>query len=362
MKIAILTHPLTENYGGIMQAVALYGYLVEQGHDVTLLRRHRNRAAWKSFLIFLLENVPFQNYKNYRYLSKKRKKQKEFIDKFIPSKTSVIYTTAQLKNAMQQERFDAVVVGSDQVWRMASIDDGYFENYFLNFVGDDIRKLSYAASFGVDHWEAPEKVDVVKELLKRFYAVSVREVSGVGICIDQFGRDDCELVVDPTLLVGCEFYDRFIDKAESGSGSSLLVYMLDSSSDRMSLVDYVAKKKGEGWVVNDVMVKSKILDVREWVNTFAKADFVITDSFHGMVFSIIFNKEFIVLANRRRGVARFSSLASMLGVEDRILYSADCDALNKCLVSKIDYELVNSVLVKKRNDSRSFLSSALEEK
>ena len=118
-------------------------------------------------------------------------------------------------------------------------------------------------------------------------------------------------------------------------------------------------QKGEGWVVDDLMVKSEILDVRAWVNAFSRADFVITDSFHGMVFSIIFNKEFVVLANRRRGLARFSSLASMLGLEDRVLYSSDDAGIEKCIANKIDYQFVNSVVERERIGSRDFLSSAL---
>ncbi len=357
LKIGILTHPLTENYGGILQAAALYGYLTAQGHDVLLLRRHRNRPMWKNLLIFLAEHLPFQNIRNYKYLARKRRKQRPFIDNYIPSKTGLLYNTRQLKRALRDNPVDAIIVGSDQVWRMASINDGYFTNYFLDFAGDDVKKISYAASFGVDHWEAPARVSEVRALLQRFKAVSVREETGVTICRNNFDRIDCQLVLDPTLLVSREFYEKFtIDSGQAGNGY-LLSYILDSSKEKALILEKVLNMQKSGWEFKDIFAKDKILTVAEWIQEFSAASYVVTDSFHGMVISIIFQKNFVVVANRKRGLARFLSLGAMLGLEDRIIESDS--QLDAIMARAIDYSEVNRKLADMQAHSRAYLESSL---
>lgn len=359
MKIGIITHPLSDNYGGILQAVSLYAYLKSKGHHVVILRRHINRPLWKKIIISILENIPFQNIKNYRYLAKKRVRQENFIEKNLPSKTKIIYKKKELVDLVKDFDFDAVIVGSDQVWRMKYIDDGDFGNYFLDFVeSPKIKKIAYAASFGSNRWEAPEKISIVKKLLREFDAVSVREASGVEICREVFGRMDCVHTLDPTLLVGKHFHDSLIENKDYPNKRKIFTYILDKTNKKGEIFKGISflLERNYGSVIQDSDL-DKILTVDEWISEIKNADFVITDSYHGMVFSIIFEKKFIAIGNASRGMARFDSLASMLNVSDRVIVNKG--QIGDHLFSEIDYSIVNKRLIENRKFSEEFLTKSL---
>ena len=362
MKIGILTHPLTDNYGGILQAVALYGFLESKGHDVTILRRHRNRSTWRNAVIFLLERAPFQNIRMYKYFAKKAKKQKKFIDENLPNKTRIVHTTSELKKVTKRLKLDAVIVGSDQVWRMSSVDDGHFGNYFLDFISDiRIKKISYAASFGKDVWEAPEKTEQVKKLLSKFHAVSVRECSGIDICNDFLGVENCYCVLDPTLLVKKSFYDSFLIPTKRTTKPEMFLYILDASSKNQEIISTACKLMGNiHRIKNALDIKQDILTVPQWISAIKNADYVITDSFHGTIFCIIFHKQFISIGNKKRGLARFLSLTKSLGLENRVIESPD--QVEKVINCKIDYTNVESKISQLREHSENFLIKALSDK
>ena len=362
-RIGILTLPLNNNYGGTLQAFALYQFLKSNNYDVHLIQKETYRPEWKRLLIRALEKTPFQDIKKYRSSAIKNKFHRPFIDKYIPQRTKKSFTTSELESASSDKNFDAVIVGSDQVWRLDYIDDGHCNNYFLDFVkSSKTLKISYAASFGKDTWQDAGKYEEIKTLLQQFDAVSSREVSGVDICINYFNLDQCTHVLDPTLMVDKQIYNQFLSPIAASQTKKLLIYILDHNAQKNSIASELCNSLGEScqpvFIYDDDSHTPKY-DAAGWVNLFATSDFIVTDSFHGMVFSIIFNKQFVVIGNKDRGLARFSSLLNMLGLESRLITSEDEYKTQEILNNPIDYTLVEPKLSDLKHRSQAFLTSSL---
>lgn len=363
-KIGVMSLPLVDNYGGMLQAVALYGFLSDRGYDVVSINNAgKHLSTWKQSVGRVLRYIPGQNFKNFRYKHLKKQQHREFIQRFLPRRTEALTSKQAFRNMAARERFDAAVVGSDQVWRW---DYSFYdcERYFLDFVnGNTTRKIAYAASFGKDHWQNPDKIGAVKELLAKFDAVSTREATGVGIC-RELGREDCVHVLDPTLLVGAAFYSRFDPKlfeAAPGQENTLVTYVLDTSPSRDEMLTEVAALLGSGYRRRDLGLLSDAT-VPQWVLAFRNASFVVTDSFHGMVFAILFNRPFIAIANSLRGTSRFTSLLDSLGLSSRLVHEDTYQAgqARKLIQDGIDFESVNEKLAILREGSERFILNAIE--
>ncbi|MFR9629252.1 MAG: polysaccharide pyruvyl transferase family protein, partial [Rikenellaceae bacterium] len=237
----------------------------------------------------------------------------------------------------------------------------------------DIKRIAYAASFGTEEWEyTPKQTVACGSLIKAFDKVAVREFSAIDLCKIYFDIT-AECVVDPTMLLEMTDYIELIRKyipiSDSDNNShnhrgNLTVYMLDGSDDKNKVVDQVAitmnltqcqinKNKDRNIDVHERVQPS----IESWLYAFYNADFVVTDSFHGCVFSIIFNKPFIVYGNKDRGLARFSSLLSMFNLQNR--YISSFDELKSDLYDDINWQEVNTVLKEQRQRSQQFLSELL---
>ncbi|QHF38395.1 hypothetical protein PspS34_09000 [Pseudomonas sp. S34] len=361
-KIGLLTLPLKNNYGGILQAVALYSYL-SKNHNVKIIQKNAFRPTWKRLLVGILELIPLQNFKNHRSNHLKNKHHKSFIKKHLPNQTSPINNVDQLKKFTLESEFDAIIVGSDQVWRMDYIDDGSYSAYFLDFIENPkTKKISYAASFGKDHWQAPEKIEEVTQLLKGFDAISTRETVGVDICREVFNSPRCEHVLDPTLLVEKSFFEALLVQPVKSSKKILLNYTLDQNKIKNSLLTKTLDVLGESYEVSSIyepQEKRPKFNVQQWIGHFSAADFVITDSFHGMVFSIIFNKNFLVVANKDRGLSRFSSLLNLLSLESRLITEDSQADIRNIVSNAIDYSDVEITLSQLRAQSKQYLEDSL---
>lgn len=245
MKIGILTLPIAENYGGILQAIALYRLLHKQGHDVTLIYKEDTPFLWKEIIKSMFRKIPFYDINNFKakyHNEQERQKRKSFHRSFVEQEifkiSEDLYTKKELENFAKKEKFDAVIVGSDQVWRGLHITNWkYNKSYFLDFVSKNTKKIAYAASFGTGHWEGKEDKDISK-LLEEFTAVSVREASGVEICRNTFGYISAEHVLDPTMLMSKEFYKKeLIQKYDTSKiqKGGLLTYVLDEEKEKKKL-------------------------------------------------------------------------------------------------------------------------------
>lgn len=353
MKVGILTQHFLLNYGGIIQNYALQQVLIKLGHEPLTLEHDTcySRTWWLLRTVKqVLKTHSLKNLPVYP-IYKGRIGQKNLI-KFILKNIKSIPVRNFTPSLTSKYGIDAYIVGSDQVWRPAFNLGPRLEQMFLNFANDKVRKISYAASFGVSEWEySREQTETCKKLAKRFDAISVREDSAVKLCKDYLDVDAVQ-VLDPTLLLDKEDYLKVcagIPKAKP----HVFVYSLVVSDKVMEIAKQIADEKGIGIVVMEAGQKVRPDDsIEKWFAEFRDADFVVTDSFHGMAFSIIFNKPFNIVQNASGGNARYSSLLSVLNLKDRIV-----DRTHN--LSDIDWLPVNNIRMELRTRSVNFLRNNL---
>lgn len=377
MKIAILTQPLGKNYGGIMQAWALQKVLRDLGHDVTTIDRQFDERPFIKKLLLPFKPLIFKvlGRRLYPELSHE---QSQYVYSgmtgFIKNNMQMsqpINSTASLKEHYKSQGYDLVVVGSDQVWRPQYSPNIY--NFFVDFLEEGDKSISYAASFGVDNWEFDSnQTQVCKELAQKFNAISVREKSAIDLCKDKLDIE-AQFVLDPTLLVSAAQYEELLADHISKNKGKVLTYVLDRNASKEKIINQVAQHLGKeiftAQPIKDVrdaadstdfkdIDKYKYPAVEEWISSFRDADFVITDSFHGCVFSIIFNKPFIAIGNKERGLSRFHSLLSTFQLTDRLVLS-DEKAILELVDQKIDWESANTLLTEYQVSSKEFLSASV---
>lgn len=357
-KIGIITLPLIDNYGGMLQHIALYSFLSQNGYEVIPFRNHTFRPWYKRLIYRFLEKIPFQNIKNARYVCKKRKFHNILLDKILKKRTEPIREIKTLKKIVENNNFDAIIVGSDQVWRWAYTQD-YYKRYYLDFIAkNDVKKISYAASFGVASWESSDQRDVVRDLLKNFDAISVREKDGVDLC-HSLGFENISHVIDPTLLMEeCFYIKNFLKSNNSFSDDIFLTYILDENELVNKFISNLRREKFQKYKIDNIGLRSD-MSISDWISKFYYSEFVVTDSFHGMVFSIIFNKNFYVIVNESRGSSRFYSLLSMLGLESRLVNLKSGNLFSNSDIS-INYDLVNKKIDFLKKLSANFLIDSIE--
>ena len=373
MKIGILTLPLHTNYGGILQAYALQTVLERMGHEVELLETPYiiHRPWWRNTITFAKRlalktvgksvSLNYQKEHNIRERTK-RKYVNVFIQQHIKRRELKSY------DAISSADYDAIVVGSDQVWRQKFMPKMDVRNPFLVFTeGWNIKRIAYAASFGSDKWEYTEENTITaKKAIQRFDAVSIREHSGVTLCKDYLDYHDAEQVLDPTLLLDRIDYEHIIEESDSTHkiNGSLMCYVLDYSNEKRQYISECAKvldmipfETNSKYEVKGASLEEIVQPpVEQWLRSFRDSSYVITDSFHACVFSILFHKQFIVIGNHSRGLARFHSLLSLFGLEDRMV----TENLDVSLCDRpIDWDRVDTKLKKWREFSKSFLEKAL---
>jgi len=379
MKLAILTQPLQKNYGCILQNYALQQILRKKNVDVETLdwREPVSRiklflANVKTFIFRLIFKNSIRQYYPYRFTEKENKHVfKELLD-FV-KKNIVVKVCFNRENEfdayIKKEQFDALIVGSDQTWRPKY--NCFLSKMFLGIEGN-FKRVAYAASFGSDEWEfSNAETNFCRKWVKKFDFVSVREKSGVNLC-EKFLGVNATLVLDPTMLLDKSKYLRLIDREIKSEQGDVFVFFLENDPCRLLLLDnillnlrkrrYTCLPENYGNVKRKI-VKTKINSciypsVEQWLSSVWNAEFVVTDSFHCTVFSILFNKPFWVLENAKRGNTRLFSLLKMFGLETRLINNVN--TLNKKnMCGEIDWNRVNEVLVSERNRSLELLYGAL---
>ena len=297
MRIGIVTQPLEMNYGGILQNWALQQVLKRMGHEPITIEAYQRYSTlhftynWFRVAIkrLLGKNIKYPT----RYCGALRNElMGQFIEQHI-NKTQVMWNYNRV--TVKKYGLDALVVGSDQVWRVAYNGD-HIEDMYLKFAqGLPIKRIAYAASFGVDEWEYNEEQTIAcAALAQQMNAISVREESGVKLCHDRLGINAVQ-VLDPTMLLNQDDYQQIIDNEWDASEPYLAVYCLDVTSAKKDFITKLAEKRGltvcyfsAGW--------QSQLTIEQWLAMIKNATLVVTDSFHGTVFSILFEREFYTLA------------------------------------------------------------------
>ncbi len=372
MKIGIITLPLHTNYGGILQAYALQRVLGHMGHKAITIKKESKYKIplWKTPFVYTKRILA-------KYIQKKgdaidifheQKSQKTraiiaqntqpFIDKYILTQD----ITEFKRNG---NKFDAIIVGSDQVWRpkyFGNIKEGY-----LSFAKSwKIKRIAYAASFGTSKWEYSfYQSKICKKLINNFDWISIREQSGVYLCKKHF-RVNALHVLDPTMLLDTSHYISLIEKAQiKKEEGELFVYVLDENESTNTLERHLCTTLGYTAFYSSTDSYNAVLEnriatkVEVWLRSFFDAKFVLTDSFHACVFSILFNKPFVVYGNTTRGLSRFSSLLRLFKLEDRLVLS-DSNELEQIIERPINWSEVNDILEEQRKISNTFLINALE--
>lgn len=336
MKIALLNLPIDNNYGGNLQRYALMKVLQDMGHNVVHINLRMKYTipfpklflrCCKRLMLFLLgKKVDFFYERNMR------KKQIEdgsyvevFYSRYIPH-TQEVNSIKDFK-LLDWRNYDAIVVGSDQVWRyeMAEYSIG-LKNFMLSFVEDKtIRKIAYSVSLGVYEDSNIAKYERLKGEYAKFSAVSFREANAISYA-KKIGwvSPTPLLTLDPTLLLAVEDYIKGLG-LKHRSSDYIFEYILDETPEKIVILGQICKNqklplKKASLTGNDV------ISIDNWVESIMNADTVITDSYHGVVFSILFKKNLYFLGNIRRGNDRILSLFNILHISlenGHVFYNED---------------------------------------
>ena len=374
MKIAIITLPLIANYGGILQNYALQTVLKRMGHTVETiaLPLELQQPWWRKPLAYSKRSVD-------KYVLRRRKTPvfyEQWYNRTLPAlicdmqsfvATHILRRKVNSFSDIKEGEYDAFVVGSDQIWRPA-YSYRPIMNAYLDFAKDwkNTKRVAYAASFGTDRWEYSNlQTRQCAALAALFDGISVREEAAVRLCR---GHLHCEAVhvLDPTMLLAAEDYvDLLKDKKLEAPRGELLTYVLDETPEKARIIEkvathyqyaiYRANSRFEDWTAP--LTERKQPPVEQWLKDFQDAKFVITDSFHATVFSILFGKPFIVIGNKARGLSRIDSLLKMFGLEEHVVSSLT--GLDVSWDYDLDTGRVQEVLQARRQTAMEFLRASL---
>ena len=370
-RAIILTLPLHTNYGGILQTLALQTIVEGFGFDVAVAKEKivQRRPLWKKIIAWTYLPVKIHQIliqKRCRVENQKRNCIRQNLNSFIDTHINIVPFFGDMDTPSPKtiHKYDAFLVGSDQIWRKDYVD---VRTYFLEFLKKYPNKIkvSYAASFGrdnLDDW-TEEELDICGQLISSFNGVSVREDKGVDICREYLHKD-AELVLDPTMLLTSDYYKK-MTLGQPSAHHGIFCYILDMNDSKRQIIEHLSSALNlkpfyfySSQDINNHTGEEILPSVESWINELSNADFVITDSYHGTVFSILFNKQFISISNIKRGQSRFLSLLNTFHITNRLINSIK--DVEKMDLSSIDYRKVNEILSNERKKSLNFLKIHLD--
>jgi hypothetical protein len=360
MNIGILTFHYAHNYGAVLQAYALKKILEESEHTVELINYHnrviekcypyqraKKAITWKNGYQSVIKDVIH----NYEIMTGDRswKKHYENFEQWIKThldiKDKAIYSISEL----ELQSYDILICGSDQIWN-PNLTNGFDPVYFLDFETNALR-ISYAASMGIEKLERRFE-NKFFDYIDKLDGVSVREET-LKTYITKRRKYPVEVVLDPVLLLNREDYLKLIRRPKYKK--YILMYSLKEDPKLKRIAKVLAKKKGMQCIEVKYYNNAFQHDIKqiayagpsEFLGLFAYADCVVTNSFHGTAYSLIFNKEFYCTSAGAVN-SRISDLLKKMNLSDRMI-------AGEILPDKINYDEVNTRLDKERENSRSFL-------
>lgn len=364
MHIGIITQPLGHNYGGTLQSFALQRILTLLGHNPVTFNYNSQTLREELYLRFnhairriiqprMCHKIPIQA--NVQTWERNFRRFEDRYIKTIKCKNRCRITDMDSLN----NGIEALVVGSDQVWRPKYNAGKLLGNMYLDFAQNihNIKRVAYAASFGKDIWEYNNSLtQKVAKLAHKFDAISVREESAVELCKYHLGVDATH-VLDPTLLINPAEYLEIANKPNENN--YIAVYMLDRLKQKEYFVNKISKEHNLTPIYIGTRDNSGVWQsIEDWLGYIANADMVITDSFHGTVFSILFQRDFITIGNSKRGLSRMTSLANKLSIDNRIIDETQIESYQLKKV-QTDWDTVFRLLALLKEKSIKFLSNAL---
>lgn len=397
MKIAIITEYYNSdlngsaNYGGVLQAFALCNYLNNFGTEAVQIcysKKHKNQPSKfvqlkkiinRHDIISIIQlfyisakvrinNVIGSSQEVQNAIKNRRKSVINFTHKIPHSKD--VYTSDTILNL---ENYDVYITGSDQVWHI--VDDSSLDYaYWLMFVQHK-KKIAYAASIAMPEIPVGAQENV-RNALKDFSAISVREKSDKENLERILQDKSVEWVLDPTMLLSVDDWNTIAKKNKYSDRRYIFTYILGDSKAQRKCVQRFAKKN-DYIIINIPYLLNhyrscdrkfgdiQISDVSPemWISLIRDAEYVFTDSFHGSVFSVLFHKKFFAFkrdndSNKSSMNSRLYSLFSLFEIENRII-SSSMSPEKISAIPDIDYEKVDEILEKERKHSSDFLLNAI---
>ena len=384
-KVGIVSCYFKNNYGSMLQAYATQKILdmnnipnetinIDNNIDFKKGKRKyylKNLFNFKfiiaKFGMIKLKVDKIINKKLGKNIDIRTKKYNDFKKNFNLSRACNDYISL---NYLASEKYSDVIVGSDQLWLPVNVVADY---YTLNWVPEHINKISYATSFGISNINKKYN-ELYKKFLKNINYISVREKSGVKI-IKDYGLD-AKLVCDPTLLLTKEEWDIISGKDRIIKDKYILCYFLGKNIEHRKFAERLKEETGYKIVSLNhadeyVKYSDKFADItpydidpKEWINLVKNAEYILTDSFHGTIFSIIFNKIFFDFRrhNSKSKVStnsRIDSLLETVGIsKERIL--TGLEDVKEVLKYKIDYDIVNEKVKRFREKSKKWLLDSIK--
>lgn len=371
ISVGIMTWFKYRNYGTALQAVALNKALRELGYDAVNIDYDfsEREISAQSTRVGISTRVynKVKRMMGYRpYCSKERDGLFEsFLATNLP-RTHQSYSSGKL--AELNARFDAFVCGSDQIWSPRCFDP----NYYLEFVEEDHKKIAYAPSFGCENISDKEIERRIRQLLLSFSAISVREQSAVKI-VEQLVGVEPKVVADPTLLLDGKQWDRLSNRTSIPDTPYCLMYFLGSDAGNIAAARKIANKRGLKTVLVPVYerqfkqshTEGDGIGPAEFVALISSAELVCTDSFHGIVFSTIFERDFIAFErfSKKSGESqntRIYSYLNYLGCESLLLKRQLTNRWSSFCNLSINYENVSKRIQKTVDESKEYLRLSLQ--
>lgn len=373
MKVVIMTTVLSENYGAALQAYALKEVIESLGISA-------NNYRYNDPLRILGSMSGIQKIKHKLWKmgvavitgNRKSKRFTSFQENYLALTPKMFTSADQLRDNYGE--YDVYIAGSDQIWNPDFFV--YDTSYFLDFIPPEKRKISYASSFGKADFLCEEYSEKCGELLKQFKCVSVRERSGVDIVYKLCGKK-AECVLDPTLLLTRDDWTKLV-KTQKKEEDFILCYTMPGDKIVTRAIEKVAQKLSLTTGLPLKRIGNKEYDVlkfgrrscdieagpEEFVNYFYRARYVVTNSFHGVAFSLNFGKDFFVPINNalRTNTAlheRLLSVIELLRAYEAIINTSDITSGLDLKLHLIDHETVNERLQIERKKSLEFLKNAI---
>jgi len=364
MNIACITFHNSSNYGAVLQTYALQQVVRSMGHNYTILDysnseklKHdsligRNKELSTFHYMYKLVSIPFNYIKKAKFIA--------FSDNYLCLSAKKYLTHADLQ--ADGDKYDRYICGSDQVWNGEMVR--YDSAYYLSFVKERNKKLSYAASFGRVELTTKDYT-FYREQLKNIDKISVREKSGQDIVKECIGRIP-ELVLDPTLLLTPDEWSKLIPSKQD-SKKYILTYCLSNNREMQNFITRLSRQTGLKviGIARGIIPMLKenaytIASPQEFVSLFANASYVVTDSFHGTAFSTNFNKSFFSFVKGDKYSATNSRITDFLtatNLVERIYTDAPQGKIN---TMPVDFSNANNYLKKRRQQSLKYLKDSIE--
>lgn len=360
LKIAIITLHRVYNYGSALQAYATQKIFEKNGCEVIVIDYvTEQRTKGKIFKGTKGKNISAIK-KPFYYLAKAFSillKERTF-GKFVKNNLNLTkkYITAE-DLEKDPPIADIYVTGSDQTWN-SDYNEGVDRGFFLDFLPEQAKRISFVASFGKKELDEKE-IDTTKKFINRYSALSVREDSALNI-LNNLGRNDAIQLIDPTLQIDKNDWLSIASKRLIKKPYLILMLLYNEDNHATEYARKIADEKGLElvkicWDLNCPPMVDKLMTHRQpsdFLSLFYYADFVVTNSFHGLAFSVNLEKQFIVVP-RNEYNSRIESLLDLLNIKDRMVSSME-DAL-KISKEQIDYEKIKPILIEERKKAEDFI-------